>query len=128
MTDMVNHPPHYVDSSVTIEPIEVLMYMDFCKGNAMKYVIRAGKKGDFLEDIKKAYWYLQKSHEAPDFDFPGKSQYIFAEKLFEFFVTHSNNQILKSTVSEMPNFASFFPCLELTLKAIIESSEKGDTI
>ena len=30
----------------------------FCLGNALKYLWRAGKKGDFIEDVNKAQWYL----------------------------------------------------------------------
>lgn len=29
----------------------------FCRGNAMKYVSRAGRKGDYWEDMAKAWWY-----------------------------------------------------------------------
>lgn len=34
-------------------------YRGFLKGNAIKYLARAGKKGDELEDIDKAIVYLQ---------------------------------------------------------------------
>jgi hypothetical protein len=34
--------------------------MDFCNGNAFKYVYRAGEKGDKIEDLKKAQWYLNR--------------------------------------------------------------------
>jgi hypothetical protein len=34
--------------------------MNFNLGNAVKYVWRAGKKGDRLEDLKKAAWYLNR--------------------------------------------------------------------
>lgn len=30
----------------------------FLPGNALKYLWRAGKKGDFIEDVNKAQWYL----------------------------------------------------------------------
>lgn len=56
--DMINHPEHYNDHPSGIECIEVAAYMDFCLGNAMKYIWRAGLKGDMLEDLKKAQWYL----------------------------------------------------------------------
>ncbi|WP_227430426.1 DUF3310 domain-containing protein [Psychrobacter sp. I-STPA6b] len=59
-TDMVNHPPHYKDSS-GVECIEVTKHMGFCGGNCFKYLYRAGKKGDFIEDLKKAKWYAERA-------------------------------------------------------------------
>ena len=34
--------------------------MNFCIGNAMKYLWRAGLKGDAVEDLKKAVWYIER--------------------------------------------------------------------
>lgn len=34
--------------------------LGFCLGNALKYILRAGKKDDRDEDIRKAIWYLQR--------------------------------------------------------------------
>lgn len=34
--------------------------MGFCIGNAIKYLWRAGEKGDALEDLKKARWYVDR--------------------------------------------------------------------
>jgi hypothetical protein len=34
--------------------------MNFCLGNAMKYIWRAGQKGDALEDLRKARFYLDR--------------------------------------------------------------------
>ena len=57
-TDAVNHPPHY-----NVGNIEVIDAIDdwglgFCLGNVVKYIARAGRKGDKLEDLKKARWYI----------------------------------------------------------------------
>ncbi len=59
MTDMVNHPPHY--KKYSIECIEITEHLSFCLGNAVKYIYRAGEKGDAVEDIKKAVWYLNRA-------------------------------------------------------------------
>lgn len=61
--DMVNHPPHYTDGGIeTIEYLRAKLspaeFRGFCKGNALKYLSRAGKKGDEDEDCRKAQWYL----------------------------------------------------------------------
>lgn len=60
MTEAVNHPSHY-GGDTTYEAIKVIEAwgLDFHLGNAAKYICRAGKKGDALEDLKKARWYLE---------------------------------------------------------------------
>lgn len=62
MTENVNHPDHYNylgDSG--IECIDVVEWMNFNKGNAIKYIWRAGLKNDNeVEDLKKALWYIQR--------------------------------------------------------------------
>lgn len=58
--ETVDHPKHY--QGKTLEVIDVIADFDlnFCLGNAIKYILRAGKKSDRIEDLKKAMWYLQK--------------------------------------------------------------------
>lgn len=58
--DMVDQPPHYKDGGIeTIDFIEAKK-LGFNLGNAIKYISRAGKKNDALEDLKKARWYLNR--------------------------------------------------------------------
>ena len=56
----VNHPTHYQGSRY--EAIDVIedFKLNFCLGNAIKYILRAGKKDDKLKDLQKAMWYLQR--------------------------------------------------------------------
>lgn len=58
--DSVNHPPHYNAHPSGIECIVVTEHMNFCRGNAIKYIWRAGAKdkASEIEDLKKAQWYL----------------------------------------------------------------------
>ena len=56
--DTVNHPAHYTSHPSGIECIEITRWMNFNLGNAIKYIWRAGNKGNALEDLKKARWYL----------------------------------------------------------------------
>ena len=56
--DAVNHPKHYTDTPFGMEVIEITDKYDFSVGNALKYILRAGKKGDAIEDLEKAIWYL----------------------------------------------------------------------
>lgn len=57
--EMVNHPDHY-QSKQGIEVIDVIrsFTLDFWLGNCIKYILRAGRKGPLLRDLKKAQWYL----------------------------------------------------------------------
>lgn len=59
MTDTVDHPKHYQHASGT-ECIDVVEHMNFNRGNAVKYIWRAGAKGDEIEDLKKARWYIDR--------------------------------------------------------------------
>ena len=58
--DAVNHPKHYTDHPSGIECIQVTEHMNFCLGNAVKYIWRADLKHDAIEDLKKARWYLDR--------------------------------------------------------------------
>lgn len=60
MTDMVNHPPHYTSHPSGVECITVTEHMGFCIGNAVKYLWRADLKGDAVEDLKKARFYIDR--------------------------------------------------------------------
>lgn len=57
MKDDVN-PDHYSFPN-GVEVIELTRHMDFLLGNVVKYVARAGRKGDRLTDLLKAQRYLQ---------------------------------------------------------------------
>ena len=63
--DPVNHPSHYCDGGIeTIDFIKAKLteneFVGYCKGNAMKYISRAGKKNPdkIKEDLAKAVFYL----------------------------------------------------------------------
>ena len=58
--DVVDHPHHYQgDGMESIDVIEAFD-LDFCLGNTVKYVLRAGKKDDEIQDLRKAIWYLNR--------------------------------------------------------------------
>ena len=67
----VNHPKHYNSDPSGIECIEVVKHRDFCIGNAIKYLWRAGLKEEEgltnkekqIEDLQKAIWYINKEIE-----------------------------------------------------------------
>jgi Protein of unknwon function (DUF3310) len=66
LPDLVNHPPHY--KSGGLEVIDVIEAFDlgFHRGNAIKYILRAGKKDSekYRQDLEKAIWYLNREVES----------------------------------------------------------------
>ena len=59
--DPVNHPKHYTEHPSGVECIQVTEHMNFCLGNAVKYIWRAGLKSDNpAEDLRKARWYIDR--------------------------------------------------------------------
>jgi hypothetical protein len=58
MADPINHPDHYTKHPSGVECIQVTEHFNFNVGNAIKYLWRAGLKGDAIEDLKKAAWYV----------------------------------------------------------------------
>lgn len=56
----INHPDHYNHGIEAIDFIES-HELNFNRGNAVKYITRAGlkDKGKEVEDLEKAVWYLQ---------------------------------------------------------------------
>jgi hypothetical protein len=58
--DMVNYPPHYTGGGIeTIDFIEA-KGLNYHLGNVVKYITRADHKGDRLENLRKARWYLDR--------------------------------------------------------------------
>lgn len=59
--DVVALPQHYRNHPSGVECITITQHMNFCRGNAIKYVWRAGEKGGKdkeIEDLRKARQYL----------------------------------------------------------------------
>lgn len=60
MSNKISHPEHYTYSD--IEPIDAIQSwnLDFCLGNVVKYIVRAGRKegNTILDDLRKARQYL----------------------------------------------------------------------
>lgn len=59
--DPVNHPSHYT-AYQGLEIIDLTEQLNFNRGNAVKYISRAGLKPSVieLEDLKKARWYIDR--------------------------------------------------------------------
>lgn len=65
--DMVNHPPHYklvLPNGEEVEAIDIihaalgsLQTVAYCRGAAIKYLMRADKKQAYAQDLRKSAWY-----------------------------------------------------------------------
>jgi len=42
--DNINHPKHYTNTPFGLEVIDITEHYNFCIGNALKYIMRAGLK------------------------------------------------------------------------------------
>ena len=68
MEDKVNHPSNYtwLKDKCGIEVIDITRHLDFDLGNAVKYILRSGKKTEQgyddiekeIEDLQKAIFYI----------------------------------------------------------------------
>lgn len=60
INDPVNHPDHYTWHPSGIEVIQITEHMNFCLGNAIKYILRSERKKDQIQDLEKAIWYINR--------------------------------------------------------------------
>lgn len=62
MSDMVNHPSHYTDGNIEVIDFIEDKKLNYHRGNAVKYICRAGKKDPEkeVEDLQKAAWYINR--------------------------------------------------------------------
>lgn len=84
--ERVNHPAHYGGDAPheTVKCLEAWgLESDALLWNAVKYISRAGKKGDVLEDLQKARWYLERRIKALESLAQGAGQRAAAGKTSE---------------------------------------------
>lgn len=58
--DVINHPSHYTRGKIEVIDFIEDQQLPYHLGNVIKYIARVGYKGDKLEDLKKARWYLDR--------------------------------------------------------------------
>lgn len=56
--EMVNHPSHYAGNGIEVIDVIDAFKLNFNLGNAVKYILRCGKKDSPVQELKKAIWYL----------------------------------------------------------------------
>lgn len=57
---LVNHPEHYQGKGIEVIDIIEAFDLNFSLGNAIKYILRADKKGNRKQDLEKARFYLNR--------------------------------------------------------------------
>ena len=62
MTDNINYPAHYTTGKIEVIDFITDKGLNYCRGNIIKYVVRAGIKdaATEVEDLKKAKWYIER--------------------------------------------------------------------
>ena len=60
MNDPVHNPAHYKSGGIEVIDVIEAFKLNYRLGNVIKYVLRAGRKGDALQDLEKAAWYLDR--------------------------------------------------------------------
>ena len=106
MSDLVNHPAHYEEQSIRLEPIDFCERLPFCEGNAIKYCFRAGHKEGTSEllDLKKAQWYLNRrsSEDALEMNDRDYASFLNMTRLFK-----RSSGILKDFINKWNNLTAF---------------------
>ena len=59
-SDMVNHPAHYTSGNIEVWDFIIDQDLNYCLGSAVKYISRAGKKDDAIQDLNKAINFLKR--------------------------------------------------------------------
>lgn len=129
MSDMVNHPAHYEEQSIRLEPIDFCERLPFCEGNAIKYCFRAGHKEGASEllDLKKAQWYLNRRRSDAALEMPEEDRASFRNMSWYF---KRANGILKDAINRWENGSiyegDFWQVLELCIDdriAVLETEK-----
>ena len=117
MTDPIN-PDHYKSNHTGVECIQIVEHLDFCSGNAIKYLWRADLKGNKLQDLRKALWYCQRAHalDRPGAVFPSEFLELLEKASQGFDLLTANN------ISEIA--LGYYASAILRLTAEIERLEK----
>ena len=107
MEDMINHPKHYTQCAVNVEPIELTSRLDSCLGQAINYVMRANFKGSKREDLEKAIYYLEREmslRTSSDYQYGYKTYDTLAYEAVAFvqcFSLLSNDELTKNVLTQL---------------------------
>lgn len=117
--DMVNNPPHYTVAGPIYESIKIIeaWQLNFNLGNAIKYILRSEHKGNKIEDLKKARWYLNR--EIDNMEVNVIKDALEKPKQYVWFNTE---EAIKNIKNGLP------PCFLCGLSAHTESNHKFESM
>lgn len=87
-TETIDKPEHYTSHPSGIECITITEHMSFCLGNAIKYIWRVDKKGNPLENLEKAKWYIEREIARRGWHFPTPEGVSWEDFIFQ--ITEQN--------------------------------------
>lgn len=58
--DVINSPKHYTAGGIEVIDVIEAKELGYHLGNAVKYILRAGKKDNAVQDLNKALWYVKR--------------------------------------------------------------------
>lgn len=58
--DPVNSPAHYTSHPSGVEAIVICEHLPFNLGASVKYLLRADYKGNPIQDLEKALWFIKR--------------------------------------------------------------------
>lgn len=118
----VNHPKHYNSHPSGIEVIEIVRWMEFDTGNSFKYVSREDHKGNSVQDLEKAIFYVEDywkmRAENPDYVLRGYPNRV-RELLWEFVRMETNPT--KANVY----FTLFMAQISLNFEVMLNNAKNG---
>jgi hypothetical protein len=128
--DNINHPAHYTDGKIEVIDYIEDKKLNFNLGNAVKYISRAGKKGNKIEDLKKAIWYLYREiyclerFETKSSTSEKTSEDVLLEKLSNI-KDDSAETLIKSEIESLASLLNLIdPCLEKLFKPSAATTKK----
>lgn len=121
--DSVETPSHYVQQSAVVQPIELLRDAPFDIGNALKYWIRAGHKGDKLEDLRKSLKYAKWAEETSNSD---SEQYLLWFKRKALLLPHFDCGFMSHRIGFFTWLDSMIEALQREIK-LLQNQQKEST-
>lgn len=117
--DPVNHPQHYTTHPSCVETIDITRNLQFDLGNAWKYLMRFRYKGNPIEDLKKAVWYLKDyvKNQMGKYTMSIEQSTHFAGKIFDPCLTH--NKITADMIKVIKSEQDFYVRLAFILIATL---------
>ena len=121
--DNVHNPEHYLAASINLQPKDIMTYLPSHLANAFKYICRAGKKNDEIEDLKKALEYIRY------YEMNRKNQLVHPNALtvLKLYATHSSITLLwGKKVENAKSVRKFFGAVAKNIRELLSYYNRSD--